>query len=80
MKHFFNVMYGPFLIKTCGFSFYLSCFELKEEEAITEISKKETEPIAWIKLLSHWNPGACYLQVQSDQDSSSVPGTVANWF
>lgn len=54
MKHFFNVMYCPFLTKTSvAFSFYLSCFGLKEEEAITEISKKETEVITWIKLLSH---------------------------
>lgn len=58
MKHFFNVMYCHFLTKTSVFfSFYLSCFGLKEEEAITQISKKETEAIAWIKLLSHWNPG-----------------------
>lgn len=58
MKHFFNVKYCPFLIKTyVAFPFYLSCFGLKEEEAIMEISKKETEAMAWIKLLSHWNPG-----------------------
>lgn len=63
MKHFFNVLYCPFLIKTyVAFPFYLSCFGLKEEEAITAISKKETQAIAWIKLLSHWNPEACYLQ------------------
>lgn len=54
MKHFFNAKYCPFLIKTyVAFLFYLSCFGLKEEEAITEISKQETEAIAWIKLLSH---------------------------
>lgn len=36
-----------------GFSFLSQLFWIKEEEAITGISKKVTEAIAWIKLLSH---------------------------
>lgn len=80
MKHFFNVKYCPFLIKTyVAFPFYLSCFGLKEEEAIMEISKKETSN-GMDQIIISLKSRACYLQLQSDQDSSSVPGTVANWF
>lgn len=56
----------PFSCKNiCGFSSLSQLVWIREEEALRAISKKETEAIAWIKLLSHWKPEACYLQARA---------------
>lgn len=41
MKHFFNIMYWPFLIKTyVAFPFSLSCFGLKKERQLQQYKRK----------------------------------------
>lgn len=41
MKHFFNVMYCPFLIKTyVAFPFYLSCFGLNKKRQLQQYQRK----------------------------------------
>lgn len=39
-RHFFNIMYYPFLIKTyVAFPFYLSCFGLKEKRHLQQYQR-----------------------------------------
>lgn len=41
MKHFFNIMYCPFVRKTyVAFPFYLSCFGLKKKRQLQQYQRK----------------------------------------